>query len=275
MTQTVRRSRHVRRGARPVLRHGVALALVLWLIVLLGALATGVIVATRDATGAAANLRARAVGRYAAESGVVATVHAIDAALARSGSDATARRALLNGLEAASAHAAAESLGDARFQAAVVDASARIDVNLADADALATLFARVGGGGEARATADAIRRYIGAPGIESGDIARSALRARRALRTLDDLARIPGVSTRLAFSAAPFLTVDGDGQVNMSAAPEPVRAAARGSLVDEPTRLVIVSRGWLAGHPLTHEIQAVYAVNGTRLTFVRWRERDL
>jgi hypothetical protein len=26
---------------------------------------------------------------------------------------------------------------------------------------------------------------------------------------------------------------------------------------------------------LTHEIQAVYAVQGTQLAFVRWRERDL
>src|SRR5207253_1219469 len=141
------------------------------------------------------------------------------------------------------AHASAESLGDARFQTAVVDASARVDVNLADAEVLATLFARVGAAAEARAAAEAIRRWTGAPGLESGDIARSVTRARRALRRLDDLARIPGVPTRLAPAAAPFLTVDGDGQVNVSAAPGPVRAAARGSLVDEPTRLVIVSRG--------------------------------
>src|SRR5207244_912378 len=95
VTNTVRHSARTRRG--------VALALVLWLVVLLGVLASGVIVATRDATGAAANLRARAVGRYAAESGIVATVHAINAELARTATDATARRAMLNGLESASA----------------------------------------------------------------------------------------------------------------------------------------------------------------------------
>lgn len=262
------------RRATP-LRRGVALALVLWLVVLLGTLAAAVVSATRDGTGAAANLRARAVARYAAESGVVAAVHEVDAALARFGADATTRRAYLNGLEAASARAEADTLGDARFQTAIVDASARLDVNLADADALAALLARVGSPAEARTAAEAVRAWTGAPGLESGDIARTASSPRRALRTLDDLARIPGVPAALARAAAPFLTVDGDGQVNAAAASEAVRSAARGALIEEPTRLVFVSRGWRDGHPLTHEIQAVYAVRGARLAFVRWRERDL
>ncbi|AHG91945.1 hypothetical protein J421_4408 [Gemmatirosa kalamazoonensis] len=256
-------------------RRGAALAVVLWLVVLLSTLGATVVVAARDATGSASNLRARAVARYAAESGVVAAVHDVETALAGVAADATARRALLNGLEAASARTTAQPLGEARYQAAVVDASARIDVNLADADVLDALLARVGPAADAREATEAIRRWTGAPGLESGDPSRSAMRARRALRTLDDLARIPGVSAALARAAAPYLTVDGDGQVNVAAAPEPVRAAARGALVQEPTRLVIVSRGWLDGHPLTHEIQAVYAVRGARLAFVRWRERDL
>ena len=44
---------------------------------------------------------------------------------------------------------------------------------------------------------------------------------------------------------------------------------------DEPSRVLVISRGWLRGHSLTHEIQAVYAIAGNRLTLVRWRERDL
>jgi hypothetical protein len=52
-------------------------------------------------------------------------------------------------------------------------------------------------------------------------------------------------------------------------------AAAGGELRDEPSRILIVSRGWREGNALTHEIQAVYAVSGSELTLVRWRERDL
>jgi hypothetical protein len=40
-----------------------------------------------------------------------------------------------------------------------------------------------------------------------------------------------------------------------------------------PSRLLVVSRGWLDGSSLTHEIQAVYAVQGNDLALVRWRER--
>ncbi len=256
-------------------RRGAALAMTLWLIVLLAALAASVVAAARDATGAVTNVRARAVARYAAESGVVVAAHEIETTLARLAGDATARQAYLNGLEAASGAARPDTLGTARFQVAVVDASARIDVNQADVDVVAALFAHVGAPSEASAAADAIRTWIGAGGVQRGDLARSLARPRRELRTLDDLARVPGVPAPLARAAAPYLTVDGDGQINVASAAEPVRRAARGSLVREPTRLVLVSRGWSDGHPLTHEIQGVYAVSGTRLTFVRWRERDL
>ena len=46
-------------------------------------------------------------------------------------------------------------------------------------------------------------------------------------------------------------------------------------LVTEPSRLLLVSRGWLPGHPLTREIQAVFAVQRQRLVLQSWRERDL
>lgn len=46
-------------------------------------------------------------------------------------------------------------------------------------------------------------------------------------------------------------------------------------LVVSPSRLLVVSRGWSAGHPLTHEIQAAYALIAQRLVLKSWRERDL
>jgi hypothetical protein len=39
--------------------------------------------------------------------------------------------------------------------------------------------------------------------------------------------------------------------------------------------LLLISRGWQDGHPLTHEIQAAYAIVGHRLVLQAWSERDL
>jgi hypothetical protein len=51
-------------------------------------------------------------------------------------------------------------------------------------------------------------------------------------------------------------------------------AGARLDAVMMPTRLLVISRGWQAGHPLTHEIQAVYAITGSRLVLQSLAERD-
>lgn len=266
---------------RSAARRGVALILVLWLVVVLGLIAARVVGAARVTTTVAANVRARTVARYAAESGAAAVASEIEDSLAALATDPTARRAYLNRLERAPATAAAVagadvSLGDARFRVAIVEPSARLDVNAAGVETLEALFARLAGPLVGRQAARAVQRAVGAEGVRGGGAAPvQGTAPGRALRTLDDLRRVPGVPATLAVAAAPYLTVDGDGTVNRATAAEPVRAAARGSLVDEPTRIVLVSRGWLAGHPLTHEIQAVYAVRGDRLAFVRWRERDL
>lgn len=260
-------------------RRGVALMLVLWLVVLLATVGAAVAAHARGATTVAVNVRARAVARYAAESGVEAAVAELEAQLAAR-PDALARRAYLNAPDRAlQAGGREQVLGEARFQVALVDASARLDLNLAGEDALAALFAQVGAPDGGRAAARAIQAWLGAEGVRdgvgaSGGVAGVPAR-RRQFRSLDDLARVPGVSPALARAAAPHLTVDGDGRVNLAGAGAAVRAAARGETVTEPTRLLIVSRGWQAGVPLTHEIQAVYAVRGDRLAFVRWRERDL
>jgi hypothetical protein len=70
------------------------------------------------------------------------------------------------------------------------------------------------------------------------------------------------------------LTVDGDGRVNRRAASPRVRAAATGALIDRPSRLLVISRGWQVGRVLTREIQAVFEVSGSELRLVRWREQD-
>ena len=250
-------------NARPSVRRGVALVLVLWLVVVLAGVGASVAVAVHGRLRVAANLRDRAVARLAAESGVVVAARAIEDTLSVLG-EGNARRAYLDGIE--TGPAADEALGDARFRVALVDPSARLDVNAASEDALARFFAPFAGAAAARAVAREIRGRVG--GARPGEVATPFL-------SVDALGTLRSLDPRAAEAAAPYLTVDGDGSVNRVTAPPPVRAAAAGQLVDEPTRLVVVSRGWRAGAALTHEIQAVYAVQGTQLALVRWRERDL
>jgi type II secretory pathway component PulK len=155
-------------------------------------------------------------------------------------------------------------MGDAEVRVVMVDVSARLDVNAAPEEALAALFARAGGARGAADAARAIRRHIDSiPGQAN------------LFQSLDDVAALPAVGETLVDAAAQWLTVDGDGQVNRNTASPVVLGVARGSLVEEPSRILLIARGWQRGHPLTHEVQAVYAVQGNQLAFVRWRERDL
>ena len=270
-----RTSSHSRRlGAR----QGFALMLVLWLIVVLGIITTSIVVGTREASALSGNARARVVGRYAAESGVAAATAAIESAL-NARADTLERQRYLNQLDVALPRRGETTIGDASFAVTLVDVSARLDVNSADEEALARFFSLFDPSA-ARATAGAIRRFIDGNAVTamagSQSISRgSALKAARTFRSLDELERLPGASLGLLRAAAPYLTVDGDGKINRATASDTVLVAAGGSLQDEPSRLLIVSRGWLRGHSLTHEIQAVYAIAGNQLTLVRWRERDL
>ena len=250
------------RHSRP--RRGVALMLVLWMIVILGGLAAAVTTSARGTANVTSNARARSVARYAAESGIVAAVAALQQQLESAGDDSTRRRAVLNDAEFALRDVASVTLGDAELRTVMVDASARIDINAAPEEVLAALLARAGTAVSAANTARAIRRHIDSiPGQA------------RLLHSLDEASTLEGVDAALLLRAAAWLTVDGDGQVNRASASPEVLGVARGSLVEEPTRIVLVARGWQRGHPLTHEVQAVYAVQGNQLALVRMRERDL
>jgi len=259
-------------------RRGFALMLVLWLIVVLGTVSAAVVLGTRETSALAGNARARVAGRFAAESGVAAATAELEVRLAAL-TDTTARQAYLNDLDAALSSRGEVTLGNAVFAVTLVDVSARLDVNNAGEEGLARLLGTFGAPTAAAATARAIRAFIergtvtGVPGGQS--ISGASGPAVRPLRSLDELEDIPGVDLALLRAAAPYLTVDGDGKINRATATDTVLAAAGGSLQDEPSRLLVVSRGWMRGHTLTHEIQAVYAIAGTQLTLVRWRERDL
>lgn len=256
-------------------RAGVALVLVLWIVVILGTVGATVVATSRQSVSVAANLRASVIARAAAESGIEATVAAFEDTLA-SMDDSTARGAFLN---AAAARTAFDSvtLGDGRFAVVASDPGARVDVNLASEERLARFFTQFTDPMHAEATARAIRAWIARPERAGGDA--SPLRTpgasplTRPLRSLEELNEVPGIDARLLQASAPYLTVDGDGSINRALASDTVLVAATGDVRDTPSRIVLVSRGWMSGHPLTREIQAVYAVADRRLVLVHWRER--
>jgi len=291
----------VRRRAR----RGTALVAALFTIALLATVTATVGVQARSSAGFAINQHALTVARLMAESGILAG-HAqltaeLQQGLARqpmdsAGLDAVwddvARRETGRGAGAW----VADSLADGAFEVAVVNVSARLDVNTADATSLDALFRTVAPPAAARETALRIAARVrgdaaadGRPGsgwrATDSLVARDSLigallgrevrsTARLPMRSLDELEELVGRDAPWLTRLADQLTVDGDGRVDRRHAAPSVLAAATGALVDRPTRILLVARGWQRGHPLTREIQAVYDVSGPTLTLVRWREID-
>jgi general secretion pathway protein K len=290
--------------------------LVLWLIIVLGVVATAIAAASHADSTLTWNLRARATGRYAAESGIVVATRQLETLLL--GAPSTEERArALQGVDRHFDGLRDVPVGSGRFGIAVVDLNARLDLNHSDAvmqRAFFTQFTDAASAERAVAAladwidADDLKRPGGAEAPEYVAAGSPYLPRNAPLDRLDDLAHLLSVDDSLAAAVAPYVTVDGDGLVNVNSAQEPVLAALPGvgaaparaliarrlagetfTALDElrnmgpafprlaviPSRLLIVSRGWLAGNPLTHEIQAVYGVAGNRLYLLAWRERDL
>jgi len=317
-------------GERWRSERGVALMLVLWIVIVLSAIASGVVVAVRRQTALVGAVRSRTVARYAAESGVVAATAALrDLFAAAEGPEDEAR--VYTRLEETLRQWGERPLGaDARFQVAVADLGARIDLNGANEDMLLGLFAQFVGEDEAAALVDALEDWKDdddeprEQGAEADDYAAAGspfVPANGPLLRLDDLTRIRGFGDSLARALAPYVTVSGEGIVNVNTAPEPVLAAVpelgpegaqflvqaqrrgevfasgmaagqrlrqagvgrpmrRTGLATVPSRVLIVSRGWLVGAPLTHEIQAVVQIGdvsdpeGPSFRVMSWTERD-
>ena len=276
-------------------RSGVALIVVLWTVVLLASVTAIASSAARSSAQVAANRRAESTARTMAESGVVAVTEFVNDSLAAFVGDSAKIDAFLARLEPTSSDAPPlmqDSLSDGVFAVSIVDVSARLDVNMAGADGLAKLLRTATGDAEARQLAELIdARVRGEDLPESAAFDRDAeakasrdslgnallgrpsqTHLRHPFQSLDELLEIRGFDEKLLARVAPLLTVDGDGRVNRRAAPPLVLAAASGSLVDRPTRLLCIARGWQRGHALTREIQAVYDLADDGLRLVRWRE---
>ncbi len=289
------------RGARRSRRErtGVALLLVLWLVVILASVTMAASSAARSSGDLVTARRASATAQSMAASGIAAAVAAINDSLRGFVADTVARDAYLNALDAglnndatAIGRAKSDTLVDGAFATAIVDVAARLDINNAGEASLEKFLGGFTSAAEARLIAHRIAERVRGDELptDSLSVARlsrdSTVRAmlgqgstntllRHPFETLDELSEIPQLDEKLLAVIVPLLTVDGEGAVNRHSAPAAVIAAAAGSLTDAPTRLLVISRGWQIGHPLTHEIQAVYDVSPTGLVLVRWRERVL
>jgi general secretion pathway protein K len=274
-------------------RRGVALILVLSLLVVLGLVAFDVAARARAESNMLIDLKARAAGRYAAESGILMARTAVQRWV-----DSTPlppeRAKLFHHLSALNDSLTHIPLGGAEFDAAVLDLNARIDLNHSSVGTLQGLFGQFVSKDRATAIAAAIKQE---------PVSRFA-----------ELARVPGADDALALSVAPYVTIWSDGLVDINTAPEAVLASLPGigrgiaqrivsrreagevftssdtfrptsasgpvsaegfpSLTVAPTRVMLVSRGWQPGSPITHEIQAVYVIVGDLLVLQSWEERD-
>jgi general secretion pathway protein K len=309
---------------RPRGEQGVALALVLWLVILLGSTVATLASSTRSGSGIVLNARARTVARHAAGSGITAAVALLERRLA--GAYTPEQRALaFAAVTRESSDLRDVPLGQARFGVEVINLSGRLDLNQADLEALVGLFSQFTSARNARALVDALQDWRDVDSLVRplGAEHEAYLRAgspyvptNAPLNHLDELRRIRGATDGMVDALAPYVTVSGDLLIDVNAAPETVLAALPGvgprgasilvsqrrkglfasisevhallgsdaarsgvtaiaRLTVAPSRVLLISRGWQPGNPLTHEIQAAYAIVGQDLRLQSWRERDL
>jgi general secretion pathway protein K len=295
--------------------------LVLWLVVVLGAVAIGVVTATRAEANLALNLRARASARYAAESGVTAGKALLQNVLSTDAGVSNRTQALRD-LSDTFRDLEDVKLGGVRFAVGAEDLSARLDLNTASDQVLAAFFRQFTRPEEAERLAAAVadwRDYddrVHPGGAEAEDYRRAGLAQRPSNRPFGDLSElrlVMGMTPGLAAAIAPYVTVDGDQWINLNSAPESVLVTLPGlgpdgaralvsrregavipsvmsvaslfretaaaplpiaMMVVEPSRIAVVSRGWVDGYPLTHEIRAIYQLSGRTVVLRGWSERD-
>ncbi len=283
-------------------RRGAALVVALVTIAVLASVTAIASSQARQAASVVDNRRSQATARAMAESGVLAARAHIETRLREAGADSIQRDRVFDALLAGTGSVVQDTVGDGVFATAVVDVSARLDVNTAGADGLQQLLATVAPPGEARRLAEAIEAHVrGDASVDAGGMIAGATsapteamqqrlqrdsvvaamlgrapasRVMQPFTSLDELLTVPGMQSAWLDALAADLTVDGDGRVNRRAASRRVLAAATGTLVDRPSRVLVIARGWRLEHVLTREIQAVFDVSGAELRLVRWREQD-
>jgi len=255
-------------------RRGVALVTALVLIVLLSAATAVAARGARHAGRLAGNAEATMVARNMAESAVLAARLRLEALL-QATPDSASRREVLAALEEATgtdllppSPFVADTLDDGVFAAAVVNLDTRLDINEDDPAALVSLFREVADASNAERIAQRMASRVRS--LPDEGAARADLLRRRAQDSLASALLGRGAPTR---ALNPYESLDELEAELGDEAPWLARVADR-LTVDGDGQLLIVARGWKQGHNLTREVQAVYAIEGSELRLLRWRERD-
>lgn len=255
-------------------RRGAALLTTLVLVVLLSAATAVAARGARHASRLAGNAEATLVARHMAESAIVAARLRVESLL-QAAPDSSARLDLLARMEAAPDQGllapqpfVADTLDDGVFAAAVVNLADRVDVNADNPSALVSLFRQVTDASSAERMAQRIATRVHS--LPADDAARAGAMRRR---TQDSLAAALLGRDRTMRAVNPFESLDELEAELGGDAPWLARIAHR-LTVDGDGRVLIVARGWKQGHDLTREVQAVYAIEGSELRLLRWRERD-
>jgi type II secretory pathway component PulK len=234
-------------------RRGFALLAVLWALVIAALLAAELHVGVRGDQRIAANARAEARLRWAARGGLAGALESLRVRLA-----ASAATGALVTTDTLIVPAEELELDQAAVRATVVDARSKLQLNLATHDELAALFEAVGyGEGDAQALAAAVARWRAEhlPPYEAlpTDSSQTRLRPPRgAFAAVEELRAVPGVSSAAYASAAPYLTVDSDGHVNLNTAPPAVLRTLPG--IDAPGAAALLERRRLSPFLSPYEV---------------------
>ena len=238
---------------------GFALITALWALALVGALAGAYLSESRHVVRVSENRNALLKARQASLGGLARAHNALERLHALSLEGATALdvasqarlTAVWNHLQPAFAEIATGCLGDACYRVEVRDLGTLLNVNLLSESQLRRFFLALGiDYREADIAAQSIADWIDADDLHR---VRGAERGyylalpmpyeprNAAITDLSELQRVRGLDGRLYDLAIRYLSVEGDGSVNLNAAPEPVLVALPG-LGPEALRVIIDSR---------------------------------
>ena len=232
-------------------RRGVALVLVLWLIVVLGATTAAAVALSRSEANTVVAYRSRAVARAAAASGVELAVARLNGVLARA-ETVEEQVGILEQLRAELDVPEPRELGAGRYLVGVEDLSGRVAINHADYVTLLRLFEVVAGERRAATLAAAVMDWLDwddrprPDGAESTEYAAAGSPYRplnRPFQRIEELGRVLGIGDSLAAVLDTMVTVHGRGFVNVNTAPVGVLMAATGMDASAAEELVAARRG--------------------------------
>ncbi|UCC25399.1 MAG: general secretion pathway protein GspK [Gemmatimonadales bacterium] len=218
-------------------RTGVALMLAVWVLLVLGFASLQVLAQVRGRVDVATVARTQTVARYAAESGVVAA-RALLEELVQGADSPEAQARVFGEFQRIIETWGVQELRSARYQVVVEDLNARVDLNESREEVLHGLFRQFVGDARAAELLDALWGWglegeagqvqpVETPEASADEaLLRASVADRPPLMHLEELALMQGFDEALVAELAPYVTVRGDGLVNVNSAPLPVLTAS-------------------------------------------------